>query len=212
MSGPAPHLRYPRSYVATFRYFAEPHAYSSYTLEPEACDSCGRRLPGYRGLFYGTRDINFVCEECLARGALAALGQETNEPDIRALRQQLGQLRPELSEPEREELIKERTDELIHRTPAPETWQPFLWPAHCGDYCRFLKEAGKPDLDQLAGGLDGKAFLAASLYGGLQTDVNDLWHSIRADSPKNREGAHDVGVYLYQCLSCGHHIVLWDVN
>ena len=167
---------------------------------------------GYRGPFSGTRDVNFVCEKLLARGALTALGQETNEPDIGALRQQLAQLKPELSESEREEIIKERTDELIRRTPAPVTWQPFFWPAHCGDYCRFLKEAGKPDLEQLAVGFDGKAFLAANAYRGLGTDVNDLWRSIRADAPKNREGAHDVGVYLYQCLSCGHYVVLWDVN
>jgi uncharacterized protein len=198
--------------VAAFRYFADPHAYSTYTVEPQLCDSCGRQVPGYRGPFYGIRDVKFICEDCLASGALAALEQQTNDPDMAALRRQLAELRADLSESERDEVVAERTDELTHRTPHLVTWQDLTWPAHCGDYCRFLKEAGKPDLERLAAPKDGKSFLAAKLYGGLDTDLDDLWHTVRHDSPKDGRIAYDVGIWLFQCLACGDHVLLWDAS
>lgn len=120
----------------------------------------------------------------MASGALSVLGHHTNDPDVAALRRQLVELRPDLSESERDEVVAQRTDELTHRTPHLVTWQDLTWPAHFADYCRFLKEAGKLDLDRLAAPEDGKYFLAAKLYGGLDTNLDDLWSAVRPDSPK----------------------------
>jgi uncharacterized protein CbrC (UPF0167 family) len=198
--------------VATFRYFAEPHAFSTYTIEPAVCASCQRQLPGYRGPFYGLGEFSFVCEECLASGALLKFGQSTNEGDVIALRQQLATLRRDLPESERDRLLKERTDELAHRTPHLVTWQDWDWPAHCGDYCRFLKEAGKLDLERIAAPGDAKSFLARNLRDGHETDLDYLWQCIRPDSPKDGRVAYDVGLWLFQCLTCAEYVLVWDAS
>ena len=77
-----------------------------------------------------------------------------------------------------------------------------------------MKEAGKPDLNELAPDGDGGAFVGAHLYGRLRerTPVDDVWQSIRADSPKDNSVAYQVGAYLFQCLHCGEDVILWDAN
>ncbi len=37
-----------------------------------------------------------------------------------------------------------------------------------------------------------------------------LWEAIRPDSPRDNARAYPVGVYLFECLHCHKHIVLWD--
>lgn len=196
--------------VATFRYFAEPHAYSTYTPERHVCDSCGRNLPGYRGPFYGIRHVEFICEDCLVSGALLRLEQQTNDGDVTTLRRQLAVRRPDLSESGREKIVADRTDELEHRTPLIVTWQDLTWPAHCGDYCRFLKEAGKPDLEGLAAPGNGKSFFVKHLYEPVDTDLDYLWECVRPDSPKDGQDPYDLGVWLFQCLGCSDYVLLFD--
>lgn len=150
--------------AATFRYFAHPHQFSTYREEPAQCELCGRSGPGYAGPFYGLRDLDFVCEECLAAGRLVDLDISTNEGDKAALQTQLRELQPQLSDAERVQVVQARTAELEYQTLHPMTWQSFFWPAHCGDYCCFIKEVGQPELARLSPDGNGSAFLMAHAH------------------------------------------------
>lgn len=195
-----------------FRYFRNPHQFSTYSDTPKTCDICGQVRAGYGGPFYGKADVEFVCEECLATGRLAERDVITNEGDLVALREQLRGKHPKLDEAQIEARAQQRTTELENCTPHLITWEDFFWPAHCGDYCCFFKEVGKPDLNNLAPDGDGRTFFGTHLYGDLSdlTDVSVVWERIRPDSPKDNVISYTVGVYLFQCLHCGAYVILWD--
>lgn len=199
--------------AATCRYFAHPHQFSTYREEPGRCDLCGREEPRYDGAYYGSQNIEFICEQCLATGRLKDLDISTNEGDIGALRAQLRELQPQLSDEEREQLVRERTAELEHRTPQIMTWQDWFWPAHCGDYCQFIKEVGQPEITRLSPDGDGPAFLAA--HADDITDLEqakDVWTGVRPDIPIHNKVTYSLGVYLFRCLVCGEHVLRWDCD
>lgn len=191
----------------SFRYFRYPHHFSTYSSAPKTCDLCGQLQPGYDGPFYGLNKIKFVCEQCLISGKLADKDAFTNEGDLGTLRQQIKSLHPELTQVEIEKLTNIRDAELQQRTPHLVTWQDFFWPAHCGDYCCFIKEAGKPDLSGIAP--EGKVHL---LFGAKDDEFNHWWEGVRPDSPKDNSTSYSIGVYLFQCLHCHEYIVLWDCD
>jgi uncharacterized protein CbrC (UPF0167 family) len=199
--------------AATFRYFVYPHQFSTYQEQPERCGVCGNVTSGYAGPFYGPLDIKFVCEGCLSSGRLRRLDISTNHSDIAALRVQLSALHPELSEDERERIAQDRTEELEYQTPLPVTWQELVWPAHCGDYCRFLKEIGQPELARLSPDGDGPAFLLAHAEGITDAGLaSQVWADMRPDSPIDNSEAYALGVYLFRCLTCGEHMLCWDYD
>ena len=74
-----------------FRYFKDPHHFSSYNVAGEMCPFCGLTRAGYSGGFYGESDqddLEFICEVCLLAGKLTEKGLLLNEavelrPDIR---------------------------------------------------------------------------------------------------------------------------------
>jgi uncharacterized protein CbrC (UPF0167 family) len=196
----------------TFHYFRDPHHFSTYTDETQTCDICGRDRPGYEGPFYSEEDLDFVCEKCLASGRLAEDEATANSADSRTLYWQIKVANPQLSEDEVKERVEEKTAEVEERTPHIVTWQDFEWPAHCQDYACFVKEAGKPDLNALSPDGDGRMFLYEHLYHGLTTDLDDLWASVRPDSPTSNETSYHAGVYLFQCLNCQDYTILWDID
>lgn len=198
-----------------FRYFERPHDFSTYHAEPQYCDLCRRSHAGYDGPFCGPKsDVEFICERCLASGRLAERDLTTcNGGDIAALRRQLAELHPDLDEEQRAALISARNVELESRTPNPLTWQDFLWPAHCSDYCVFVKEVGAPDIISLAGDEDPVAFLARHLRETTRAEeAREVWGSIRPDSPQKSGAAYSVGVYLFRCLHCDASILIWDCD
>jgi uncharacterized protein CbrC (UPF0167 family) len=199
--------------VARFRYFEHPHQFSTYREERQRCEVCGREAMGYAGPFFGIRDIEFVCEDCLSTGRLREHDATANNADVMALRQQMYDLHPDISEVEREQIVRERTSELEQCTPHLVTWQDFFWPAHCGDYCCFIKEIGQPELTHLSPDGDGIAFFEAHALDIETLDhAREVWEGIRPDSPTDGRIAYPVGVYLFRCLICGEHMLLWDCN
>jgi uncharacterized protein CbrC (UPF0167 family) len=197
-----------------YRYFQDPHSFSTYTDEKQLCVLCNQEGPGYKGPFYGRQRIAFVCEDCLLAGKRATVEGFTNTWAAATLREQLEILRPELDETEVKRLVEERSAELKHRTPHLVTWQDFTWPVHCGDYCRFIKELGKPDLNELAPDGDGQEFFRQHLPEDQRavTDVPSVWDAIRPDSPNDNATPYSVGVYLFQCLECKEHMIFWDCD
>ena len=107
----------------TFRYFRDPHHFSTFTQNPSTCDICGRTLPGYEGPFYSEEDLDFVCEQCLASGRLAEHDATANEADRSTLYSQVKIANPNLSEEQVETLVNDKTIELEQRTPHIVTWQ-----------------------------------------------------------------------------------------
>jgi uncharacterized protein len=191
--------------AAAFRYFARPHDPRSSTWSDAyaACDVCGRMGPGFDGPFYGEAECHRACEDCVASGGLEAEGLATNEGDVGALREQLAATEPDGGE----RLVRERTVELAHRTPPLVTWQHLLWPAHCGDYCRYESEVGRAELSALAPDGDGWRFfldhVAESIPDGFS--MEDL--PLRAPEPGTSSA---VGVYHFRCVACGRSVIRWD--
>jgi uncharacterized protein CbrC (UPF0167 family) len=198
--------------TSPFRYFASPHQFSTYAEELQQCQLCGRVRAGYKGPYYGVEHIDFVCEECLIVGRLADKNQITNEGDLEALQTQLKQRYPELTAEEVAQLAQQRTEELERRTPNLLTWQDWFWPAHCGDYCRFIKEVGKPDLVAIANDRDGKGFFRDHAVDVDVSNMDAIWSAIRPDSPVRHTESYSVGVYLFQCLECNQHVIIWDCD
>lgn len=195
-----------------FPYFRDPHNFSNYVETPQECGVCGRERPGYDGAFYGEDDLDFICEPCLATGELAHLGFTTNQADRHTLYWQLKVAHPNLEEAEIEPIVQEKASTVEERTPSVITWQDFEWPAHCQDYACFLKEAGKADFNALAPDGDGRMFAREHLYHDTKSDLEDIWDTIRPDSPTNLAESYNTAVYLFQCLHCGEYIILWDCN
>lgn len=196
-----------------YRYFERPYQFSTYSVEPKPCDLCGQERPGFDGPFYGEGDVERVCEECLAAGRLAEVDGSTNEGDIAALKRQLRELHPDMRAEELLRLARERTAELELRTPHAVTWQDFFWPAHCGDYCRYVKEVGQPEIARLAPDGDGVAFFAAHAVDKPSLDqARTIWENVRLDTPQDGTLAYGLGVYLFRCTVCDGPIFLWDAD
>lgn len=194
-----------------FRYFAKPHDFSTYSVEPRVCYFCRVPQPGYDGPFFGLVDIDFVCEPCLRLGALQRTDSTTNEGDLQELRGAIHLAHQHLAEAERKALVESRHSELEQRTPHPLTWQHFFWPAHCSDYMRFEQEVGKRDIANLAAGADPVAHLKAHLQASSETDIDYLWEAMFPDESKASTG-WDIGVYYFTCLECSAINLLWDAS
>jgi uncharacterized protein CbrC (UPF0167 family) len=191
-----------------FRYFRSPHHFSTYTAEPQACYFCGEARPGYEGPFIGEADIRFVCEPCLNDGRLADAGAAANDGNWDKLYQQLEDIHYRLHDEEIQMLAEPRRAELEQRTPPLASWQDWPWPAHCGDFCEYVKEAGQPDLLAVASP-EGQPRLF-----GAQDDAKfrEWWSRIRPDSPADNSKPYSPGVYLFQCLHCKTFVVEWDMD
>ncbi|MCC6522415.1 MAG: CbrC family protein [Polyangiaceae bacterium] len=193
-----------------FPYFENPtHPLSSWSPETAACYFCGARGPGFDGPFYGPHDVERVCEACLRSGRLAEVRLTTCQGDAAALRGQLERMRPAISDRALVETVSARTADLQERTPGLRSWQDLLWPAHCGDYCCFIEELGKPELLELAAGEDRRAWFLSRAPRATVA----VWSAIRADSARLHPSiSYDLTVYRFTCRLCHATVLRWDAS
>jgi uncharacterized protein len=192
---------------AAFRYVLNPFDRLSFdwTDELRSCGVCGRSASGYEGPYTGQRDCDFACMECITSGKLEAAGLSTNEGDVAALRNQLAAMQPG----ERDRIVRERTGELEFRTPPLITWQDILWPAHCGDYCRFEGEVGLRELSSLSAEGDGWEYFLEHVDEPVPEDLgpDDLPEQLSEDGR-----ASSLAVYHFRCLGCAQSVIRWDLD
>lgn len=137
------------------------------------------------GGFYGSTEIDCICDTCLAGGKLRDLGIETNEGL---------------------EGTQEQKEEIVYRTPALPTWQDRWWPYVDGDYCVFEKIASKTDFR------DESDFIASfSDQDNKSSDLSGLWEMLPSKEISSiANGNYDVSVYLF--TRNGRKHCTWDAS
>jgi uncharacterized protein CbrC (UPF0167 family) len=197
----------------TYQYFADPQNFSTWSEHPQECSLCGQEKPGFEGPFYGEEEVDFVCEDCLAGGAIIESGANTNDGDMDSLREQIAELHPEFKEEQVAREVERKFAALGEQTPPMATHGPLLWPAHCGDFCQFIKEVGRTDLEALAPRQDGLAFMMMHL---VETepgqDPQKIYAAMRTEATQNNHISHSPAVYLFKCLTCAEQFLLSDTE
>lgn len=201
-----------------YKYFLSPEKYSNVLDGSHECDICHEVKRCFDGsVYYGKEDYNAFCFECVEEGRLEEIDTTSVDPDVNELIMQLMKKHSNLSEGELKNISEELTRKLLYTTPSLTTWQDFLWPAHCGDYCQFIKIAGKEDFNKLSLDGNGKALFEKSLYGDLKelTDVDAVWEAIcdnSIESTSDPNSNWDTSAYIFKCVVCGDIVTTWDCN
>jgi len=195
----------------TYPYFADPENFSTWSDHPQECDLCAAERPGFEGPFYGEEEIGFLCEECLHAGAIVESGATTNDGDMESLREQIAEANPALPVEQVAREVEQKFARLTEQTPPMATHAPLLWPAHCGDFCVYVKEAGRADLQKVAPGGDTLAFFLMNfLQSDPRQDPEKIHSRMRAETTENNHISHSPAVYLFRCDKCSEHFLLSD--
>src|SRR5262249_28767887 len=197
------------AFSSSFHYFAHPHAFSNYRTAPQHCVYCGVVGSTYRGPHVEGEER--ICEACLLSGRLTPDRPRMNAGHSALLLEQLHERMPDATPDEVQALAEARTIALSYRTPRFVSWQDHAWPAHCGDYCRYLRPVSTADLRTLAPDGDGPAFLATHAEEvSSPEEAAQLWEAMRKTAPRSSADAWSPECYLFRCLQCFHPIILWD--
>ena len=172
--------------VNKFRYFRDPDNFAFRVERALPCSVC--EVEGLwfdAGGFYGTNEIECICDDCLASGKLKELEIETNEAS---------------------QGPPEEIETIIYKTPALPTWQDRVWPYIDGSYCVFERMASKADFK------DKYEFQGSFSHDDKeQSDLEWLWNILPDKKINNhREGNFDVSVYLFTLGNKKH--CTWDAN
>jgi uncharacterized protein CbrC (UPF0167 family) len=167
-----------------FKYHPDPLATGAIERDRTHCPVCDQeRAYVYTGPSYGRQRVEGICPWCLADGAAAArFGLEFTTPHSYAL-------------------DVEAQDELLHRTPGYTPWQEQDWPDHHGDYCAFVGYVGWAEIAPLAAD-------------DLRADIDEMKRSLQLTQAEIEEWVNgsDLQGYLFRCLICGHHRLLYDLD
>lgn len=196
--------------MTAFRYVDDPHACAPLAEPGTPCALCGALGDAYEGYHFSSVDDEPgpVCFGCLERGLPDGLLM-ARSGDLAALRAQLGERHADWTAAMIEADVQAKREQLERRTPPILSWQEWSWPACCGDFCRFLRHAGRRELDELAHHRDlpdGRALLAASL---VDEPRPELWDWLPAE-PVGVHSNDSPQAYVFECLSCQHLRITWD--
>jgi uncharacterized protein CbrC (UPF0167 family) len=202
---------------AEFKYFRDPERFAVILSKGTECDICHRvRRCFDASVFYGRERYTAFCFECVAAGRLAEVGAFGVNGDYGALKRQLQALNPGLPPDEVEQQARAITVRFEATTPKLLTWQDWAWPAHCGDYCQFVRMAGQADFNALAENGDGKRLFSTSLCRDLsESAVDDIWTALK---PGSIGGISDPAdnwspmAYIFRCLKCGAIVTGFDMD
>jgi uncharacterized protein CbrC (UPF0167 family) len=200
-----------------YKYFAHPNSLAAFHDEPMTCEICATSKKCLdASSFYGEKEMDAICEDCLAGGRLKEINACTMDADVEMLVQQLERLHPEWKIDHLLQDAKAKTDELELRTPPVLSWQEWKYPAADGDYCKFMCFASKADYIKLAGeDGDPKAFFASTLYDTFAEDTNidGVWDAMPDTRIKTvaKSNEYFLLVYLFKSLHSDTYVSLWDI-
>ena len=199
-----------------FKYIDQPRNFASYLENDTVCETCGNLRKCFDAtLFFGTAELQIICEQCLAEGKLNDLDVYTCEGDIEELENQIRLQHPLMPEKELQALVKQRTTELEKTTPHLITWQDWPWPAAEGDYCRFIGYGSK-NFYQKHSPTSPQQFFEETLY-HYQKDIHDaeeLWEELNEeDIPTYDDSAkYSTLFYVFESQVSGKIVTVWEKN
>ena len=169
-----------------FKYFRDPSNFTFRIEEKSACTICEAiGLWHDAGGYCGDKEIECICDNCLAQGKLKSLGIETNLAS---------------------EGSQDDIETIIYKTPSLPTWQDRTWPFINGEYCIFEKIASKYDFSNKD---EFKESFSDS--DKKDSDLDWLWDWLPDTEFSNLEdGSYDVSIYLFTCNGIKHCI--WDAS
>jgi len=149
--------------------------------EPSICQCCGNPTDYFRGM-YAVEDVDCICPDCFASGAAA---KKFDGESI------------QYAEPI--ENGADKIDELFHRTPGFTSWQGEMWLAHCNDFCAFLGEVDKKELEKMG--------IAEEVFADYAERDEFKIEDVRAYL-----GNGSMAGYLFRCLHCGKYRLYVDAD
>lgn len=157
----------------------------------------------YSGPFYCIDDVDAICPWCIHDGQAA---QKFNGTFHGAVEYNGGLLSVVFNDDtnqymyfmgnEQVEPIHDRSlHELLFRTPSYSSWQEPQWLSHCGDFCTFIRYLNQDEW--------------MDLKEELQEEMERLQESCGLSL---NHLADDIGLYLFQCPTCGKYRLHTDYS
>ncbi|WP_010497214.1 CbrC family protein [Paenibacillus elgii] len=188
-----------------FKYHPNAYRLGLFKQGPERrCTVCSRDTNYvYSGPFYCIDDVDTICPWCIHDGQAA---QKFNGTFHGAVEYNSGLLSVVFNDDtnqymyfmgnEQVEPIHDKSlHELLFRTPSYSSWQEPQWLRHCDDFCTFI------------GYLDQDEWM--DLKEELQEEVVRLQESCGLSL---NQLADDIGLYLFQCPTCGKYRLHTDYS
>lgn len=162
-----------------------PNLYSNDIVKYEEgiCQCCGKKVNIFINFMYAEEDVSCICLECVQNGKAAKKFNGTFIQDA-----------DPISSKEKEEI-------LFKHTPGYSSWQGEYWLACCDDYCNYLGDVGRKDLDELG------------ITDEVIKEYCDEFCSGEFDLIKNNiEAKGSISGYLFRCRYCDKYKLYVDMD
>ncbi|GHF36747.1 hypothetical protein HNQ07_001283 [Deinococcus metalli] len=169
-----------------FRYYADPYGDRTIIEEDITCRVCGaQRAWKYDGVLYAADELDAICPWCVANGHAAekfdGCFQDVMFPEAAS---------------------EESVLWVLMRTPSVASWNPFEWPEHCGECCRYI------------GDLRNHRHPGYIESASVQTDLFEISRKTGLTRDEVLSWADTGSIYLrlFQCVQCGTYRVILDLD